>query len=145
MPEQQMIKCAFCQGTGNHPHYSGNCPVCKGKGKNKLVGKYMTCADCGGSGQKGGTTLTCYYCGGLGVVADTKEEFDQARREIKQTREEITKETGGNPSSGDPPKQNPAQNSSGNSKLFCQCCAKKVSHDLVMKVCLDCLRGMKQK
>jgi len=92
MSNEQIVKCTFCHGTGNNPHYSGTCPVCKGRGKNEVVGKYMACSSCHGSGQKGGTTLTCYDCRGLGVVPDTRETFMRAREEIREAQEEMVRE-----------------------------------------------------
>jgi DnaJ-class molecular chaperone len=80
------IRCAFCKGTGNNPHYKSACPTCKGKGSNLVTGKYMACSDCRGSGHKGGTTLTCYTCIGSGVVPDVREEMAQARQEIRRIR-----------------------------------------------------------
>jgi len=82
----RIIKCAFCKGTGDNPHYRATCPACKGKGSHQIAGKYMTCLDCRGSGQKGGTTLTCYTCTGVGVVPDVREELRQARKEIGKVR-----------------------------------------------------------
>jgi len=90
--EQQIIKCAFCKGTGENLYFKGTCPVCKGKGKNQVTGKYMTCGDCRGSGQKRGTTLTCYTCAGLGVIPDTREELRQARQEIRKVQGEMEEE-----------------------------------------------------
>ena len=70
MKETRRIICVFCRGSGRHPFYfSPPCPVCNGKGENKIVGEVQTCQHCQGSGCKSGTTLTCWYCGGLGVVA----------------------------------------------------------------------------
>ena len=93
--EQQIIKCVFCQGTGENPHFKSTCPVCKGKGKNQVAGQRMVCDDCRGSGQKKGTTLTCYTCVGLGVVPDTREELRQARQEIGKVQEEMEEERAG--------------------------------------------------
>src|ERR1700694_5008463 len=90
--QQQIIKCAFCKGKGNNPHFRGTCPVCKGEGRNQITGKYMACGDCRGSGQKRGTTLTCYTCSGLGVVSDTRKEFKEARQEIRKAQEEMEEE-----------------------------------------------------
>jgi DnaJ-class molecular chaperone len=91
MPEHS-IKCAFCQGTGNNPHFKGTCPTCRGKGSHRVTGKYMICDDCRGSGQKSGTTLTCYACAGVGVVPDAREELREARREIRKAQQQIEEE-----------------------------------------------------
>ena len=80
--QTHIIKCAFCKGTGDNPHYKGTCPACKGKGSHQIIGKSMACRDCHGSGRKGGTTLTCYTCTGTGVVPDVREELKQARNAI---------------------------------------------------------------
>jgi RecJ-like exonuclease len=90
--QQPIIKCAFCKGTGHHPHFRGTCPVCKGTGHNHITGKYMTCRDCRGSGQKRGTTLTCYTCAGSGVVPDAREELKEAKQEIRKARAELEEE-----------------------------------------------------
>ncbi len=95
--KEQKIRCAFCKGTGAHPHYKATCPVCKGTGKNKVKAHcaYMPCGDCRGSGRKSGTTLTCYTCSGLGIVPDIRKELQEAREEIKKVRaameEELTR------------------------------------------------------
>jgi DnaJ-class molecular chaperone len=90
--QQRVIRCAFCRGTGHHPHYKATCPVCKGTGENRIVGEYMACADCHGSGRKSGTTLTCYTCSGLGVVPDIRKDLQKAREEIRRIQEEMEEE-----------------------------------------------------
>lgn len=87
--QQHIIKCAFCKGTGHNPHFRSTCSVCKGKGSNQITGKFMVCDECRGSGQKRGTTLTCYPCKGLGVIPDTREEFKEARQEIRKSQIKI--------------------------------------------------------
>ncbi|HVB60566.1 MAG TPA: hypothetical protein VNE61_05155 [Ktedonobacteraceae bacterium] len=89
---QQVIKCAFCKGTGHHPHFKGTCPVCKGARENDITGEFLVCGDCHGSGRKGGTTLTCYTCAGKGVVPDIRQELREARAEIRKVRAEMEKE-----------------------------------------------------
>lgn len=91
---EQVIRCAFCKGTGHHPAYRATCPVCKGAGENRLsvTGEYMVCPDCHGSGRKGGTTLTCYTCTGLSVVPDIRKELAEAREAIRKVREEMEEE-----------------------------------------------------
>src|SRR5579859_14022 len=89
--QQHTIRCAFCKGTGNNPHFRGTCSVCKGTGSNQISGDYMVCRDCRGSGQKRGTTLTCYTCSGRGVVPDARAEFKQAGQEIRQAQVGIEK------------------------------------------------------
>ncbi len=90
--QKHIIKCAFCNGTGNNPHYRHTCPVCKGEGKNQVTGKYIACGDCRRSGQKRGTTLTCYTCAGLGVIPDVQKELKDARQEIRNVREKMEEE-----------------------------------------------------
>ena len=86
------IVCAFCQGTGKNPHFTGTCPVCKGQGRNAVVGPFMSCKNCYRTGQKRGTTLTCWTCGGLGIVPDRHEEFKEAKKEIEKARREMEEE-----------------------------------------------------
>lgn len=138
--QQQIIKCAFCRGTGVNPHFRGTCPVCKGLRKNEMAGKYITCQDCAGTGQKRGTTLTCYSCGGLGVLPDTRQEFKKARKEIKEAQEEIEKEAGR--SSIKTSQKAPPDDSLPNS-CFCQSCAHKIKKDSIIKVCLSCFHKIK--
>lgn len=152
MNNQKTIPCVFCQGTGENPHFTGSCPVCKGKGKNMVVGKYMACGDCRGTGQKRGTTLTCYTCGGLGVVSDTREEFENARKAIKKAQEEMEIEKEEFREKPLTRKAKPRQlrdeeSSVGESEediRFCQCCAKKVNKNSTVKVCLKCFKKVKK-
>lgn len=161
MTNQKIIICAFCQGTGKHPHFTGSCPVCKGRGKNQAISKFMTCPDCHGTGQKGGTTLTCFSCGGLGVVPDTREEFKQAREEIRKAQEEIEIErparqrpepqvmAGGEELRKKPSalpteeEDEPEEDEKG--RCFCQACANKIDRDSTLKVCLKCFKKIKKK
>lgn len=92
MQKEQTFKCAFCKGTGDNPYYHATCPVCKGGGKNQIVGPYMKCDECKGSGRKSGTTLTCFSCGGLGMTPDTREFLKQARKEMTEIKNEMEKE-----------------------------------------------------
>lgn len=147
MSADQIIKCIFCRGTGNNPHFRGTCPVCKGRGKNQLSGKYMTCGDCRGSGQKGGTTLTCYGCRGLGVIPDTRETFRQAREEIGAARQEIANEL----AEINPPKLSDllgilskTKDEPSDKSHFCQCCGHQVNESVKVKICLDCLNRVKE-
>lgn len=148
MSEEHIIKCAFCRGTGNNPHFRGTCPVCKGKGENEVAGKYMACGNCRGSGQKRGTTLTCYDCGGLGVVPDTRETFRKAREEIGEAQEEMARERA---ELTDKPKLSDlldilskGKDAEGDKIHFCQCCGDKVNESVKIKVCLDCLNQVKE-
>jgi len=172
--EQQTIKCAFCKGTGKNPHFTGTCPVCKGKKENLVTGRYMTCSDCRGSGQKGGTTLTCYGCAGLGVIPDTREELRRARKEIRKIHEEMDEERAqlvGSQSSAplseslkfgkvgrkasrrkqrvreltkEDIEEDLQMTQEGEHIRFCQSCAKPIKGDDLVKVCLECFKKIKQ-
>ena len=128
------VKCAFCKGTGDHPHFRGTCPVCKGRGENQIRGKVTSCRDCRGSGQKGGTTLTCFTCGGLGVVPDTREVIKKARAEIRKKPSVLPTEE-----AEDEPEEDEKES------CFCQSCAKKINRESTLKVCLECFRKMKKE
>jgi DnaJ-class molecular chaperone len=91
--QQHTINCAFCLGTGKHPHFMKEiCPVCKGVGSHRVKGKYMPCGECHQTGQKSGTVLTCYMCGGLGEIPDTRDIMKQARQEIRKGRRMLEEE-----------------------------------------------------
>jgi DnaJ-class molecular chaperone len=90
--QHTLIKCAFCNGTGENPYFRHPCPVCKGKGENQIMGKCKVCGDCHGSGHKGGTTLTCYTCTGLGVLPDIHDDLMQGQREIRKARRMMEEE-----------------------------------------------------
>lgn len=147
MPKQQTIKCVFCQGTGKHPHFGTTCPVCKGKGKNTIVGPFMSCRDCRGTGQKRGTSLTCYSCGGLGVVPDTSKIFRKAKKEIEEARKEMSKERQELQEKNQPAppheEKNERRSKNPGGKLFCQSCGKKTEKKSIVKVCLGCIKKMK--
>jgi len=93
--EQQIIKCAFCGGSGRHPYYfKPPCPVCEGKGENALNGEVQRCKYCKGSGRKSTTTLTCYYCGGLGVAYSPRQSSAVwAQYPDKEVIEKVVEET----------------------------------------------------
>jgi len=148
--EQQIIKCAFCEGGGKNPHFRGTCPVCKGKGKNEMTGKYVTCSSCRGSGQKKGTTLTCYDCGGLGVIPDTRETFRIAREGIEEAQKEMARERA---ELTEKPKSkkhkfldmfSKRKEEEDEKTHFCQCCGDKVNESMAIKICLDCFRKIKE-
>jgi len=161
--EQQTIKCVFCKGIGENPHFRGTCPACKGRGKNQVTGKYMTCGDCSGSGQKRGTTLTCYTCAGLGVIPDTRQELRQARQEIRKIHEEMDEEraqlTEKQPKVDrktsrrkrqmkelvDEDTKEDWQTAKDSEHIrFCQSCAKSIKGDDLIKVCFECFGKIKQ-
>lgn len=154
--EQQIIKCAFCKGEGENPHFRSTCPVCKGKRENQVTGKYMACSDCRGSGQKRGTSLTCYTCAGLGVIPDTREELRQARQEIRKIQEEMKEEkaqlTEKQPVIGrkisrrkqklkeliDEDTEEDSQTWESEKSKFCQSCAQSTKDNDLIKVCIEC-------
>lgn len=156
MTNQKTVICVFCQGTGKNPHFTGTCPVCKGKGKNTVVGPFAACKDCRGSGQKRGTTLTCFTCSGLGVVPDMRPVIKKAREEIKKAQEEMEEErrelrekTCSTPS--ERPSKKLVKRWTGQieeeetvGKLFCQCCGHKVEKSSTIKVCLKCFQKIKK-
>lgn len=163
MSNEQIIKCVFCQGSGDNPHFRGTCPVCKGRGKNQVTGKYMACGDCRGSGQKRGTTLTCYTCAGLGVIPDTREELRFARQEIRKVQEEMEEEkaelAGRQPKADRKANRRKLQSKEfmhedmegdlqrtqeSESVRFCQSCAKSITYNDLIKVCLACFGKIKQ-
>ena len=171
MSSEQIIKCVFCQGTGNNPHFRGTCPVCKGRGKNEVIGKYMTCSSCRGLGAKRGTTLTCYDCGGIGVIPDTRETFRKAREEIGEAQDEMARERAEltekpvikiTPSSlarldsaeragrqkrkdkEDKWEEEKGEEESSGKTHFCQCCGDKVNDSVAIKICLDCFGKVKE-
>lgn len=169
MSNKQIVKCTFCHGTGNNPHFKGTCPVCKGRGKNEVAGKYMACSSCRGSGQKGGTTLTCYDCRGLGVVPDTRETFMRAREEIREAQEEMARERPARRSLGEGGEELTEKpmikitqkiknhklsnilsklkrkNKEDNGKThFCQCCGDEVNESVTVRICLGCFSKVKE-
>jgi hypothetical protein len=123
--------------------------VCKGRGKNQVAGKFMSCGGCRGSGQKGGTTLTCYDCGGLGVIPDTREIFQTAREEIGAAQQEIARER---QELTPEPKMKltnllkllETKDEENEKTHFCQCCGQKVNESLKVKICLNCLNQVKE-
>jgi len=116
----------------------------------------MPCPDCSGTGQKRGTTLTCWTCGGLGVVPDTSEEFEKAKKEIEKARREMEEERQEFTERTQQERKfkrkkteintevNTNESEALTGKIFCQCCAKKVDKSSTVKVCLDCFRKIKE-
>ena len=136
MLRPKIIKCAFCQGTGENPHYKGTCPVCKGRGKNQITGLYISCQDCRGSGRKLGTTLSCYSCGGLGVVPDRRAIIEEAEAEFKKGLAEMEEER--------EELKVKEQITSGPTR-YCQSCASEVTKDTLVKICLKCFKKLKKE
>jgi len=65
---ESSYKCAFCKGSGNRP-VGSVCPVCKGRGENKIKPPVVKCGFCKGRGEaQPRSVLTCLICKGKGVV-----------------------------------------------------------------------------
>lgn len=66
----ETFPCAFCEGTGDQLHMRSKCPVCGGKGLNRVGGPVVVCAFCRGAGESPPRShLTCPACRGKGVLA----------------------------------------------------------------------------
>ncbi|MFQ5873053.1 MAG: hypothetical protein ACE5JL_04540 [Dehalococcoidia bacterium] len=64
-----VFPCAYCHGTGTQLHMRSKCPVCRGKGENKVNPPVVVCAFCRGSGEAPPRShLTCPACRGKGVL-----------------------------------------------------------------------------
>lgn len=61
--------CAFCGGSGVHPHTRLCCTVCCGKGRVHLKVPNVVCDACSGTG-RGMDYLPCLNCGGAGAVKE---------------------------------------------------------------------------
>ena len=73
----EVFPCAYCRGTGNQLHMKSQCPVCGGKGSNKVGGPVAVCAFCRGAGEAPPRShLTCPACRGSGVIA-VKEPLEK--------------------------------------------------------------------
>ena len=71
------IKCAFCKGSGIHPHEQFTCPACHGKGSVTCRGAKEECPSCDGSGYKVDGDLPCRVCGGKGVTQKGASKYGQ--------------------------------------------------------------------
>lgn len=65
--------CAYCGGSGVHPHSRMVCMTCRGVGQNSIPEEAVRCPGCGGSGKESDnhyfdSVLPCMVCGGKGVV-----------------------------------------------------------------------------
>ncbi len=65
---EPLHECAFCAGSGVHPHTRMTCSACGGKGAATLKGPVETCPACEGSGASNSDNMPCTRCHGLGVV-----------------------------------------------------------------------------
>ena len=66
--KKKSLSCAFCRGRGDN--YGGNCPVCSGKGKNKVYPPLISCRRCQGWGSYPMNSQSpCMTCRGRGAVS----------------------------------------------------------------------------
>ena len=66
--------CAYCQGTGVHPHSRLTCTSCKGVGMVNIPAGAITCPACFGTGRAAASIwpdspLSCGSCRGKGMVS----------------------------------------------------------------------------
>ncbi len=66
--DEPVIKCAFCKGSGIHPHERLTFSACNGKGSVTCRGAKEECPNCDGTGHKGDGNIPCILCGGMGVI-----------------------------------------------------------------------------
>ena len=66
--EEPVISCAFCKGSGVHPHSRNTCIVCHGKGMVTFKGPQIKCSVCKGTGNHMEDNLPCRLCLGKGVI-----------------------------------------------------------------------------
>lgn len=76
-------KCAYCGGSGVHPHSRMVCMTCRGAGQVTVPEEAVRCPGCGGSGKESDnhyfdSVLPCMVCGGKGVVAANSEAARKA-------------------------------------------------------------------
>ena len=69
---EPLQECAFCGGSGLHPHTRMTCTACLGKGAVTMVKPVETCSHCGGTGANGHDHMPCTVCKGIGVVPAEK-------------------------------------------------------------------------
>lgn len=94
--EQQLIKCAFCRGTGfdrfEVPSKLSRCQTCKGRGKVYVPEPHEKCPSCLGTGVYCHHRLTCSVCGGKGRVRKLNRARDGGCE--KENEEALNIETG---------------------------------------------------
>ena len=74
--EGEEVPCGYCNGTGKQVHMNSKCPVCRGKGFNKVKSPAVTCAYCGGSGfSEKSSHTTCPACRGITALR-VQEPFE---------------------------------------------------------------------
>lgn len=71
VPEPR-VRCAYCRGSGVHPHTRLTCSGCAGRGFQTVREPLASCPRCGGSGEETGSELhlSCLGCHGAGWVHD---------------------------------------------------------------------------
>jgi len=69
--EMPFHRCAFCNGSGVHPHKRLSCTACMGKGVIHVEEPVKKCPACQGFGRDAtrDSQLYCTTCGGAGVVS----------------------------------------------------------------------------
>ena len=85
--KEPLQECAFCDGSGVHPHTRMTCTACLGKGVVTMPKPVRKCPQCGGTGANGHERMPCTSCKGIGVVpAGTGERRSRkpARRKSAQ-------------------------------------------------------------
>ena len=71
---EPVFSCAFCRGTGNHPHTRLTCSSCLGRGVFTMREPLGKCPDCSGRGNRPPSSLPCASCSGRGVFSKEMEE-----------------------------------------------------------------------
>ena len=66
------VRCAFCQGTGVHPHSRQTCTACGGVGVSPVKEPNKTCPHCLGTGAEpqSEAAFYCLVCHGTGIVEE---------------------------------------------------------------------------
>ena len=74
--EDEELACGYCEGTGKQLHMNSGCPVCRGKGFNRVKSPAVVCAYCKGTGlSESSSHTTCPACGGRTALS-VKEPFE---------------------------------------------------------------------
>jgi DnaJ-class molecular chaperone len=71
-------RCAYCGGSGIHPHSRLVCMTCRGAGQVSVPEQSVRCPGCAGTGKESrhvytDSVLPCTVCGGRGVVDANSE------------------------------------------------------------------------
>ena len=66
----QLVKCAYCRGSGADRHKYSACSACGGSGQVMIpYDNYVTCNFCSGAGSDRYSYQPCRVCHGAGVTA----------------------------------------------------------------------------